>query len=217
MRRSLTILAAIAGIFLPLGSAAAGDFELLQSTEQDLRAGSLLVATEKLGDPAFAKSVILIVSRDNQGTIGLMINRRTDVPLSKIFPERKRAGSDPVYIGGPVELTLVQALLRSPSPIREATRVIGAVYSTSDKDVIERNIDSRASPSKFRMYLGYAGWGPGQLESEIRLGAWSVETGSAGVVFDSHPDSLWARLNARLHMQIVERLRPLAAGAPMVR
>jgi putative transcriptional regulator len=189
----------------------AGDFAALQVAENDVGVGKLLVASEKLSDPAFAQSVVLIVSRDSDhGTLGLMINHRTDIPFSKIFSNNKSAGNDPVYIGGPVELTLVQALVRSSSRIGKAVRVIEDVYNTSDKDAIEKGINSRADPSKFRLYLGYAGWAPGQLESEMRLGAWSVMNGSAGIVFDTHPDSLWSRLNSRLHMQIVQRLNPLS-------
>lgn len=212
MRCALIGLTIAAGILLPLTRA---DAQL--EPQQEVRAGNLLVATEKLGDPAFAQSVILIVNRDDQGTAGLMINRRTKVPLSKIFSRHKRAGSDPVYIGGPVDLTLVQALLRSPSRIGDATRVLENVYSTADKNAIEKGIDSRASPSRFRLYLGYAGWGPGQLESEIALGAWSVMDGSAAIVFDTHPDSLWMRLNAQLHMRVVRFLRPVPVGPPVLR
>jgi putative transcriptional regulator len=210
MRRSLTILAIFAGILVSVSGTRAGDFASPEGQE-DLSAGKLLVANEKLSDPAFAQSVVLIVSRDSDhGTLGLMINHRSDIPLSKIFSSNKGAGNDPVYIGGPVELTLVQALIRSPSRIGRATHVLGDVYNTADKDAIERGINGHSDPAKFRLYLGYAGWGPGQLESEMRLGAWSVMNGSASIVFDNHPDSLWSRLNAHLHMQIVQRLNPLS-------
>jgi putative transcriptional regulator len=215
MRRSLVLLAAAAAILLPACGAAAG-LELLQFPQKPPPAGSLLVATEKLGDPAFAQSVILIVDNGGQGTVGLMINRRTKVPISRIFKE-KRAGSDPVYIGGPVDFTSVQALLRSSSKVNGAMKVVGNVYDTADKDAIEKGIDTRASPSKFRLYLGYAGWGPGQLQHEIGLGAWSVMAGSPATVFDSHPDSLWTRLNARLHMQIVNNVQHNAKEISMVR
>ncbi|HEX7361404.1 MAG TPA: YqgE/AlgH family protein [Bryobacteraceae bacterium] len=216
MRRSVVLLAAAAAVLFPACRAAAADLELQQFAQKAPPSGSLLVATEKLGDPAFAKSVILIVDSDDQGTVGLMINRQTTVPISRIF-KRKRAGSDPVYIGGPVELRSVQALLRSSVRVSDATRVVGSVYDTADRDAIEKGIDSRAGPSKFRLYLGYAGWGPGQLQHEISLGAWSMMAASAAIVFDSHPDSLWTRLNARLHMQIVKNVRHKTSEISMVR
>jgi putative transcriptional regulator len=68
--------------------------------------------------------------------------------------------------------------------------------------VIEKSIASRLDSSKFRVYLGYAGWAPGQLETEIRLGAWSVLEDRPQIVFDPNPDSLWSRLTQQSHMQI---------------
>ena len=201
MRRALSFVAIFAAVMMPPSSARAGE-----GGQDELGIGKLLIANEKLGDPTFAESVIVIVSRDSdRGTVGLMVNRRTDVPLSRLFSKRKDVSDDPVYIGGPVDLTLVQVLLRSAFRVEKATRVIGDVYSTDDKNTIEKCI-SHSNPFRFHLYLGYAGWAPGQLESEIKLGAWSVMDGSPEIIFDSHPDSLWTRLNARLHMQIVELL-----------
>jgi putative transcriptional regulator len=201
MRTALSFVAIFAAIMMSPVSAWAG-----QDGQDELGIGKLLIASEKLGDPTFAESVIVIVNRDSdRGTVGLMVNRRTNVPLSRLFSKRKDVSDDPVYIGGPVDLTLVQVLLRSSSRIEKATHVIADVYSTEDKNTIEKYI-SHSNPFRFHLYLGYAGWAPGQLEAEIRLGAWSVMDASPGIIFDSHPDSLWIRLNARLHMQIVELL-----------
>ena len=75
--------------------------------------GKLLVAKPELADPNFAATVVLIVHyEDEKGTIGLILNRRTDVPLSKVLPQIKGAKEDPVYEGGPVETATAQALLR---------------------------------------------------------------------------------------------------------
>jgi putative transcriptional regulator len=188
---------------LPVAAVALFTASFVLQAGDPLAAGKVLVATEKLGDPAFAESVILIISRDaDGGTLGLMINRRTQVPLSRLFDKNKHVGADPVYIGGPVDLTLVQALLRAPDHPERSTHLVDDVYSTADKRTIEDALRAQLGPSRFRLYLGYAGWAPQQLESEIRLGAWSVIDGSARIVFDPHPDSLWDRLDARRHMQI---------------
>jgi putative transcriptional regulator len=171
--------------------------------EQRLSTGSILVASDKLADPNFAESVILIVHYDpDEGTVGIVINRRTEITLLQIFPKIKHAGADPVYMGGPVGITAAQALLRSPEKTEQTTQVLGDVYLTGAKDVIEKSIGARAGPSKFRVYVGYAGWAPGQLETEIQLGAWSVMNRGSKVVFDDDPDSLWTRLTHESHMQI---------------
>lgn len=188
--------------------------------EQHLSVGDILVANEKLGDPNFAEAVVLLVQFDaSEGTVGLVINRRSEIPLSRIFPDVKHATADPIYMGGPVGITIGQALLRLPGKAEELEHVSGDVYATADKELIEKSVSSRAQPSKFRLYFGYAGWAPGQLEAEIRLGAWAVLKGRSKVVFDSDPDSLWDRLiresrtrmaggNQLLHGLQIQKIRP---------
>lgn len=171
--------------------------------EQRINAGSLLVATEKLGDPNFAESVVLILEHDEDGgTLGVIINRRTEIPLARIFPDLQGSSTDPVYMGGPVSITAVQALLRLPGNRDEATHVAGDVYTTGSKQLIEKAVREHTAPSRFRLYAGYAGWGPGQLESEVRLGAWSLLEDRARLAFDENPDSLWSRLTRDSHMQV---------------
>jgi putative transcriptional regulator len=171
--------------------------------EEGIAAGNILFANEKLSDPNFAQSVILIVQFDSgKGAEGLVLNRRTQVSIVDLFPKAKHASKDPVYIGGPVGVTSAQALLRAPAATDQATRVVGDVYVTGTKELIDKSIESKADPSKFRLYVGYAGWAPGQLQAEIRLGAWSLINGSSKIVFDPQPDSLWSRLMHESKMRL---------------
>ena len=170
------------------------------SPPEQLTVGKILVASEKLDDPNFAQSVILIVHFDKEdGSVGLIINRQTGIPVSRVFPKMKQAAKDPVYMGGPLELTGMLALLRLPEKVNQATPVMGDIYVTANEELIEKSVVSQSDPSKFRLYLGYAGWAAGQLEAEIRLGAWSLIGGDPGTIFDRDPQSLWSRLN---HSQI---------------
>ena len=169
-----------------------------------LAPGTLLIASDRLGDPNFAESVVLIIRRDDdEGTLGLVLNRPADVTLAKAFPHL-HATSDPVYEGGPVAPDAVQALLRSSSKPEDAELVVGNIYSVARKARLEKSIASRLPAADFRVYLGYAGWGPGQLENEIRQGAWSTAYG-AKYVFDGEPDSLWQRLNRDSQSQVADR------------
>jgi putative AlgH/UPF0301 family transcriptional regulator len=102
-------------------------------------------------------------------------------------------------------VTAAEALLRSSEKPAQARHVLGDVYVTGSKELIEKSVDSQADPSKFRLYLGYAGWAPGQLEAEIRLGAWSFVSGGPDLVFDREPDSLWSRL---IHREIALNFTP---------
>lgn len=186
--------------------ASRGGSRVVQYTrQQQISVASILVANEQLGDPNFAHSVILIVQYDPaEGTVGLVLNRPTQIPLSRVFPSIKNARSDPVFVGGPVQEAAVQALLRLAHKTDDATPIGDDVYVSGAKELIEKSIASRAEPSNFRIYLGYAGWAPSQLEAEVRLGAWLVLNRRSNVVFDNDPDTLWSRLIHESQMQIAE-------------
>ena len=179
-----------------------------QNAEEHLAAGTILVASEKLGDPNFAETVVLITRRDaDGGTMGVVLNRPTDTTLAKAFPQL-HANMDLVYDGGPVGPDAVQALLRSTTKLDTAEHIVGDLYSVIRKVLLEKSISEHVPGSKFRVYLGYAGWGPGQLENEVRLGAWTTVHGIK-YVFDSNPESLWDRLNRESHSQVArERSLP---------
>ena len=176
-----------------------------QSTRtQDLDIGKLLVSVRDLPDRSFAESVVLLVRYDKRGTVGLMINRPTKAPISRILEGLNVAkhGSDPVYVGGPVEMTGVLGLFRSrKKPDREATNVLGDVYLVSSKALLEQSLAASSGPNDMRLYLGYCGWDVGQLENEVRQRGWWIFDGNARLVFDPYPDSVWSRLIARTERQ----------------
>ena len=171
--------------------------------QQDVSVGKLLIAKPELSDPNFASSVVLIVRYDDEkGAVGLILNRRTNVPLSKVLPDVKGAKDDPVFQGGPVETSSAQALIRSNEKPEDASRVLSDVYASGSKDVIEKMVSSGANSSQFRLYAGYAGWAPGQLEREIEVGGWSVLRANTKIVFDENPDTLWQRLQKQAETRI---------------
>jgi putative AlgH/UPF0301 family transcriptional regulator len=173
-------------IFLPMQS----------KNAKDLGAGKVLVASRNLTDPNFAETVVLLVHYDAEGVVGLILNRRTDVPLSRVLEGLKAAKdrSDPVYLGGPVETPAVFALLTSPTKLEGAKHIFGGVYLISTKSLFEQTISARPDPNVFHVYLGYAGWNNDQLRKEVELGAWFIFRADVGTVFNSDPDSLWPRM-----------------------
>jgi len=171
---------------------------------KELGAGRLLVASRELADPHFVQTVVLLVRYDAQGVVGLILNRRTDVPLSRVLEDVKAAKgrSDPVYLGGPVELPAVSALLRSPTKIEGAEKVFGGVYLIAAKPLFEQTISARPDPGAFHVYLGYAGWTKEQLRMEVELGSWFIFPADASTVFSEDPDSLWPQLIRKTELKL---------------
>jgi len=177
-----------------------------QSGVEQLSPGTLLIASDKLRDPNFAETVVFIIRRDSDaGTLGVVLNRPMDLTLAKAFPSM-HATADPVYEGGPVSPDAVQALLRTNTKTAEAEHIAGDIYAVVHKALLEKSITARLPSEKFRVYLGYAGWGPGQLENEVQQGAWSTMHTSK-YVFDSDPASLWQRLKRDSESQIAQTER----------
>ncbi len=139
-------------------------FLLAQSKNPaDLGVGKLLVVPRDSPDPNFAESVVLLVHYAGDGTVGLMINRQTKLPVSRVLQNLKGSSKypDPVYAGGPVEIEAVQALLQSGAGQHDATHIFGNVYLVSTKPELEKALAARKSSKELRIYLGYCGWSPG--------------------------------------------------------
>ena len=136
-----------------------------------------------------------LVRYDAEGVVGLILNRGTYLPLSRILegitPAKGR--SDPVYLGGPVEQSVL-ALLQSPAKVEGAEHIFGTVYMISTTPLFEQTILARPDPSSFHVYLGAAGWTNDQLRKELELGAWFIFPADAGTVFNADPDSLWPQM-----------------------
>jgi len=173
---------------------------------EDLAAGKLLVASRDLANPNFSKTVVLLVHYDAQGVVGLILNRRSDVPLSRALEDLKPAKdrSDTAYLGGPVETPVVLALLQSPSKIEGAEHVFGRIYLISTKSLLEETISAKPDPGVFHIYLGYVGWTADQLRREVELGAWFIFPQDVSAVFNSDPDSLWSKMIRKTELQLAE-------------
>ena len=175
--------------------------QLTAGTER-LAPGVLLVASKKLDDPNFRKTVIVIADHTDEGTLGLILNRRTELPLSKVLEKWNEAAlvKDPIYIGGPVLRTGMFALLRSKTPPAGAKRVSGDIHLVTDRPGLAAHLGE--GPTRVRLYAGYAGWGPEQLESEMAEGGWHVLPANPKLLFDDDPGSLWQRLSHVAEMQV---------------
>ena len=154
--------------------------------------GRFLVATAQMQDPRFAESVILLLNYSRQGAIGVVINRPTWVEPEQLFPDvdffRQYRGA--VYFGGPVARTGTLFLVRDGG-LADGDPVVDDIYVTADVDKVRNNVPAGTDERTLRVYAGYAGWAPGQLESEIATGDWQVAPASGDQVFTTEPARLW--------------------------
>jgi len=155
--------------------------------------GKLLVATELVEGELFAETVILLLFYDETGAFGLVVNRPTDVrPDELLADEEGIANYDgTLFWGGPVQMDSLRALLLTDEPPEGAEKIIDSVYLVSYEDALE---GVPRDPANLRLYLGYAGWAPGQLDNEMAHGSWRVLPGSSEHVFAEEPGTLWKRL-----------------------
>lgn len=160
--------------------------------------GTLLIAMPQLEDPNFRRTVMLIVEHDENGTFGLVLNRSVDLLASTLCAslDIKWRGSPEANIhwGGPVEPDSGWLLLNHPDVVDLDDPAIARVgeqdlFLARSVEVL-RNASSQ-SLGDLRFYLGYAGWGPGQLEFEMSRGAWLVAPPNREMVFKSSNDSMW--------------------------
>ena len=174
---------------------------------EDLAAGKFLVAHRKLADASFSESVVLLVHYDGKGAMGIIVNRKSKLTVAKIFEDVQEAAgqSEPIFYGGPVEIRNVLALVRADAKPRNATPVFQDIYLVTRKTELDKSIARQPDPKLFRAFMGYSGWGAGQLEAELARGSWYIFPASAKTVFDSAPNAVWEKL-IRLTEQQVARI-----------
>jgi putative transcriptional regulator len=175
--------------------------------------GMLLVASRDLPDPNFSETVVLLIAYGPNGTVGVIVNRPSDVKLATVLPSIKslHGRSDMVYMGGPVLANHVLLLVRAARAPDDSLAVFDGVYASSSMDVLKHESEQRGSKQRFRAYAGHAGWAPGQLEAEIARGDWYVTPADAESVLSPKPRDLWRKLIERVEGDWV-RERPGNGG-----
>ncbi len=162
--------------------------------------GKLLVAIPDLPDSNFYRSVVLILQHTKEGATGVILNRPSNVTVATVWDEISSEECDSevtVNVGGPCEgplMALHQSLAAGEEPI------IGGVFVSIQRENLNKIVNQTKHP--FKIYSGYAGWGPGQLESEIKVGGWLVTDATAANVFEPSED-LWKNVCAHVGHEIM--------------
>ena len=157
--------------------------------------GKLLIASPSLLDPNFARTVVLITEHNNEGAMGVVLNRPSETEVGEVAPElAPLVAAEPVFIGGPVQPQALVVLAEFSDPSAAAWVVVadvGFVSAETEPDELERAI------RRGRVYAGYSGWGAGQLEGELAEDAWIVEPPMPSELFADDPEQLWQDVLAR--------------------
>jgi putative transcriptional regulator len=164
----------------------------------DPKAGRLLVATPVLGDPNFRRAVVLIVEHEvAEGTLGVVLNRPTKIPVGQVLEQWTELATDPsvLFRGGPVAQNSALALAMVPGKEEPlGWRALDGAPALARLGLLDLDAPPRLlapAITSLRVYAGYAGWSPGQLEAEIDEGAWFVLPAEPGDVFAAEPEQLW--------------------------
>jgi putative transcriptional regulator len=172
----------------------------------DSLAPSLLVAMPQLLDPNFRRTVVLLVHHDASGTFGVVLNRTTGISAERLCESiALEWNGDPqaeIHWGGPVQPQTGWVLFEGEAPsglADEARPVSDGIRFAGSLEVL-RQVASDP-PEDVRVLLGYAGWGPGQLESELAEGAWLLAPVERDVVFEVPADEMWAQVVRRLGIE----------------
>jgi putative transcriptional regulator len=155
--------------------------------------GQLLLASPALFDPNFRRTVVLVTEHTEEGAAGLVLNRPSETAVADAVPDLLPLVPDEerVYVGGPVQESAVLVLAEFDDPEEAALLVVddvGFVPGDGDFDLLA------GATRRVRVFAGYAGWGPGQLEAEVEESSWIVGSSPAPELFPEPEDDLWARI-----------------------
>lgn len=197
------------GFLLTVAAKTASATEPEHEVMPPLGKGVFLVASPNLTDPNFRQTVVLICEFGPEGTLGIIVNRPTNVPLSEALPQitALKETSHVLFAGGPVQPNGILMLFRVRQEPAGSRRVFEEVYLGGNMQTLERVLTRPEPTETFRAYAGYAGWAPGQLEFEMALGSWATVQADARSIFEKESANLWLDMLRTLSTPRVIRSR----------
>ena len=155
--------------------------------------GKVLISAPMLGD-IFKRSVILLTEHNEEGSVGFILNKPTDLKLNEIiedFPEFDAK----VYLGGPVQRDSLNFIRRKNYFEDDSYEISEGLYWNGNYEKLKILIETgNIDPEDIKFYLGYSGWGPGQLDNEMSIKSWYVNTPTSEMIFDEDDSKLWSTI-----------------------
>jgi putative transcriptional regulator len=171
--------------------------------------GQLLLASPALTDPNFRRAVVLIGVHSEEGAMGVVLNRPSEVTVSEAVPQLEQTVKElePVYVGGPVQPNSIVFLAEFLDPTPAGLLVLGRIGFPAPDAGIDELTEATA---RRRVFAGYAGWGGGQLDAEVDQGDWIAHSAVPDDVFTEVPEDLWSNVLTRMggSYALVARMPP---------
>lgn len=181
------------------------DASMAQAADRPVGKGVFLVADPRLNDPNFSRTVVLITHHGRNGSVGVILNRPTDTLLRDDLPEYAplHGAAEPLYEGGPVMRRVRSVLVQIDHPPSSAELIFGDIYFDAADRLLPHLLAEEDPSIRLRVFSGYAGWAPGQLQGEIHRLDWRVLPAEADAVFQRGTDRLWEEMLRRSTQQWV--------------
>ncbi len=153
----------------------------------------LIIARNALPDSMFADSIVLVMNNLGPAPVGIIINRPMPISVPGLFPDLQRLAPvrDRVYFGGPVDFGAVWFVFRATTPPEHAIQILDNVYLSADQQLLLKLLGRDKPMDGLRIFVGHAGWAPGQLEAEIDRRDWTLKRAEADAIFSGRSERPW--------------------------
>lgn len=153
--------------------------------------GNILIADPFLKDPNFMRSVIFLCEHQTSGTFGFVLNRKYHKTIGDLLSDLEEC-TFPVYYGGPVQMDTIHFLHQCPGLITGGVEITDGIYWGGEFEEVAALIkENKITPTQIRFYIGYSGWGEGQLDNEMKEKSWLITFGNKRLVFHRNTDMIW--------------------------
>lgn len=153
--------------------------------------GRLLISEPFLPDPNFERTIVLLCEHNNDGSFGFILNKPSEVKLGDVMQELK-AYDVPLYVGGPVQQDTLH-FIHTDADLEDSTPIVDGVYWGGNFESLLIKLETyQTKISEVKFFLGYSGWGTGQLNEELKADSWIVSDKlNAELLFDTNPGAMW--------------------------
>lgn len=161
---------------------------------KEIEIGHILLSEPFMADPNFKRSAVLVCDHGEDGTVGFVMNKPLDMSIDALISDFPEFNSE-VFFGGPVQTDTIHYVHCKGDILEDSMKIVDGVYWGGNFEQLKTLISQELILAKdIRFFVGYSGWGQGQLQDEMRLGSWVTAEMDANYLFKSAPDSLWQQV-----------------------